>query len=110
MNKNLRVYEQLRPNQRQDLVIYGNFNIDLLADSSSLFQNNMNSIGLFPVISKTTRVTGISAPIIDNIFRFIKLPCDLTPRILTFELSDHFPVFIVSHNFLNCNQTNTQPI
>ena len=45
---------------------------------------------------------------IDNIF--INLPCDLTPGILIFELSDHFPVFIVRHNFLNFNQTNTQII
>ena len=36
----LRLYEQLSSNLRQDLVICGDFNIDLLAYSSTLFLNN----------------------------------------------------------------------
>ena len=56
----------------------------------------MSSLSLTPTISKPTRITDNSYSLIDNIFcmnqNFFKT------GILTFDISDHFPIFIIYQN------------
>ena len=74
-----------------DLVLWGDFNIDLLnkdCNNSTLFLNTMHSPSLLPIISKPTRITDNSATLIDNFF--INEPCNFESGILIFDISDHF--------------------
>ena len=67
----------------------------------------MSSLYLIPMISKPTRLIGNSATLIDNIF--MTLPDDCTSGVLSYDLSDHLPVFIIKRNvFMSPDVSNNQ--
>lgn len=76
--------------------IVGDFNFDILKHSISSCTNNfislMYSHGLYPLVTKPTRVTSRSYTCIDNIFTNI-VDKPTTPGILFSDVSDHLPIF-----------------
>ena len=95
----------------QDIVINGDFNIDLskinMHTQTSQFLDLFTSNHLFPVISKPTRICQSSATIIDNIFTY-NINSTSKSGILLESLSDHCPIFYL--NELACNKTFAKPI
>lgn len=77
----------------------GDFNIDLLKIDEHIktkeYINILNSYGLFPTITKPSRVTKDTATLIDNIFTNI-ISNDNFSGLLVTDISDHFPVFNIS--------------
>ena len=61
--------------------------------------NNMRSISLIFQISKSTRIVGSSAILLDNIF--ISKPWEYIASIFVTDITDHFPVFIILKQFWN---------
>lgn len=82
----------------KNLVICGDFNIDLLKINShkptEKFVNTMCTLMLYPKITRPTRVTSCSSSLIDNIFSNIIDTCILS-GILYNDISDHLPIFAV---------------
>ena len=78
----------------------GDFNINILNSHShqptNEFINLMTSNSLYPLISKPTRITSSTATLIDNIFTN-NLELNMNSGILYTDLSDHLPVFQVTH-------------
>ena len=76
--------------------LMGDFNINILNIDSHQptydFINLMSSNGLYPLISKPTRISGSTATLIDNIFTN-NLEFNMVSGILYADLSDHLPVF-----------------
>ena len=57
----------------------------------------MFSLGMYPAITKPTRISNVSATLIDNIFtNYINR--DITSGLLITEISDHLSVFAVCKN------------
>ena len=88
----------IRDNCKNDIVIHGDFNIDLKLRENSFadrFLILMSSFGLMPVILRPTRITVNTRSIIDNIF-----VSDTTmlrsSKVIKSKISDHFPIYIVS--------------
>lgn len=84
----------------------GDFNINILNIDSHQptydFINLMSSNGLYPLISKPTRITGSTATLIDNIFTN-NLEFNMVSGILYADLSDHLPVFQITQLKLTSN-------
>ena len=59
-------------NPNKSMFLCGDFNLDLLKYNNNLptkrFMAMMFSLGMFPLISKPSRITDVSATLIDNIF------------------------------------------
>ena len=76
--------------------VCGDFNINILQhesdDSVRQFLDSMYALGLYPLITKPTRITRTTATIIDNIFTNdieLKYVCGL----IIDDSSDHLPIF-----------------
>ena len=78
--------------------VCGDFNINILQheskDSVRQFLDSMYALGLYPLITKPTRITRTTATIIDNIKLFthdieLKYECGL----IIDDSSDHLPIF-----------------
>jgi hypothetical protein len=85
-------------NENKLIYLMGDFNINLDVDShlpSSDFIETFYTHGLFPLITKPTRVQNNSATLIDNIFHN-GIDNRNFNGILYTDLSDHFPVFSIS--------------
>lgn len=85
-------------NENKDLVLMGDYNIDLLKydtiDSVTEFLNIMQSNSLIPLILKPTRITTKSKTLIDNIFtNVINIPH--MAGNLAYSVSDHLPQFAI---------------
>ncbi|XP_042076683.1 uncharacterized protein LOC106633234 [Haplochromis burtoni] len=82
-------------NQKR-MFICGDFNIDLLNPnhnkSTEEFIDSMYSIGLFPLITRPTRITSHCATLLDNIFTNI-IEGKIKSGLLINDISDHLPVF-----------------
>ena len=89
-------------------LICGDFNLDLLKmDSDSTVSNFMDTIhtfGLIHTISKPTRITENTFSLIDNIF--ISNSAQYSSGILSFDITDHFPIFVVFKNFFDRAESN----
>uniref|UniRef100_A0A8C6LAH3 Reverse transcriptase domain-containing protein n=1 Tax=Nothobranchius furzeri TaxID=105023 RepID=A0A8C6LAH3_NOTFU len=83
---------------RKMCFVCGDFNIDLLnpqmQNANTEFINSMFSLGLYPLITRPTRITKTSATLIDNIFTNI-LEYDVLSGLVITDMSDHLPVFTV---------------
>ena len=108
-----RIDEELDKMTQENKHIYlmGDFNIDLQhsirSDSSRLntnntesnnsnkFMNILSSYAFYPCIDIPTRITPVSATIIDNIFTNTA-DKNNTSGVLTYDVSDHLPVFLIS--------------
>lgn len=93
-------------NSYKEIVITGDFNIDLLKVGNSTSVNNffetMISCGFIPKIVLPTRITENSATLIDNCF--VKLSSNFsetTAGILNYNVSDHQPYFITLDYLVN---------
>ena len=88
-----------------EFILCGDFNYNLI-DSEDRnvmnFHNTLNSFSLIPLISKPTRITENSATLIDNIC--IKNPIDFKTGILSIDLSDHLPIFLIKENFFQVSE------
>ena len=83
-------------NPNKSMFLCGDFNLDLLTYNNNLptkrFIDMMFSLGMFPLISKPSRITDVSATLIDNIFTN-ELTYTITSGLLINDISDHLPVF-----------------
>jgi len=87
-------------NQSADVVIAGDFNIDVLKYSvcnlATTYIDTLFSNGYLQLFTKPTRVSGNHASCIDHFISNINLPVYDTCAVLS-KMSDHFPIFL----FLN---------
>ena len=78
------------------LFVLGNLNIDIshtnTTSTGSNYLNIIESYGLLPLITKPTRVTETTSTILDHILTYDVHHCIL-PRIIQYDLSDHYPIF-----------------
>jgi len=83
-------------NKNKSIYLCGDFNIDLLRSDKHCgtkhFLDMLYSYGLFPMINKPTRVTSVSATLIDNIFTN-SFSSESKSGILCNDISDHLPIF-----------------
>lgn len=83
-------------NVNKSLILCGDFNIDLLKVSThkqtSDFLDTLYNRGLYPLITKPSRVTWFSATLIDNIFTNV-LENSINSGLVRNDISDHLPVF-----------------
>lgn len=81
--------------------IAGDFNIDLFRmdsnNETSSFFNNLLTYSFFPSIVKPTRITDVSATLIDVYRNAFDVIDDIQPGILYTDICDHLPVFIVKY-------------
>ena len=61
------------------------------------YLETLQGFGLFPVITKPTRVTATSQTLIDHIFTNITART-VTSGIYQYDITDHFPIFCQIHN------------
>ena len=84
-------------NFSSNILILGDFNIDLLKINDKLLHKtyfaNMLSLGLSPAITLPTRVTEVSATLIDHIFTLVGGNNIHSSGIIISDISDHFPYF-----------------
>ena len=76
----------------KNVFLLGDFNIDLLTGFSSNFKDTMYSIGLYPLITRSTKITTHSATVIDNMFTSL-IKNDLVVGIIIDDTNDHLPIF-----------------
>ncbi|XP_065680582.1 uncharacterized protein LOC136094529 [Hydra vulgaris] len=85
----------------KNIVLTGNFNIDLLNyRESQVISNYFKSLcshSLFPTIILSTRVTAKTKTLIDNIF-MNSFPTDIVSGNLTISISDHMAQFVCIPN------------
>ena len=104
----LLILSRLTREQSNDITIAGDFNCDLLGDSSSSFLDLIHSSSLLPLIHAPTRIVENSASLIDNFL--MTTPHNTTSGVLTCDLSDHFPIFVVRHQYLNSSNIQRDSI
>ena len=97
-------------NLNENLIICGDYNLDFLQISNDAkiaeFYDSLNSIFMLPTITGPTRITENTATLIDNIF--VSKPFNYSSGIITLDLSDHYPIFLVYHEYFDgldkCNK------
>ena len=86
------------------IYLLGDYNINLLnVDThipTSTFIDILYSHHLFPLISRPTRITQVSATLIDNIFTNNIDTFEFSLNgILVTDISDHFPIFHINYSY-----------
>ena len=95
--------EPILNNDRNDKTMFvcGDFNIDLLQhesqDSVRHFLDLMYGIGLYPLITKPTRITRTTTALTDNIFT-TDIEQHYACGLLINDISDHLPIFAMCKN------------
>ena len=81
------------------VMIMGDINIDLASQTNYVSDYNLlyKVIFFFSLITKPTRVTYSSKTIIDHVLTN-DTDSILTPGVLTYSISDHYPVFCTNFN------------
>ena len=95
------LYNHATQNFSYRIYICGDFNIDLMGDNCQNFLNIMFANSLMPSISKPTRISDSSATLIDNIF--LNSGQQVKSGILTVDLSDHLPIFLLDQGCFDVN-------
>ena len=93
----------------RDIILCGDFNIDLLklkvVPNINEFFDNMLAFGLIPKITLPTRFSTKSSTLIDNVFcKLTKNFSETTAGVITYNLSDHLPYF-VTLDYLSTKET-----
>lgn len=87
-----------RLNEKKIFIMCGDFNIDLLNISkhkaTSDFLDGLYSRGLYPLITRPSRITSTGATLIDNIFVNV-MQNTIRGGLLINDISDHLPVFSI---------------
>ncbi|KAJ8038637.1 hypothetical protein HOLleu_16116 [Holothuria leucospilota] len=93
---------------RKVCFVTGDFNINLLSrQNANMFENTLSSYSFYPVIDKPTRITEVSATLIDNIFTNINSVTKST--IIRTDISDHYPIVAICEN-LRPSRSNVRNI
>ena len=83
--------------RNKTVYLCGDFNIDLLQHDTNNITNNfidhLYSFGLHPLITRPTRITSHSKPLIDNIFTTNL--SNIHSGLIINDLSDHLPIFLI---------------
>ncbi len=91
-------------NENKVQIICGDFNIDLLNPNGNKritdFTDSLYSKGLFPVITKPSRITKNTATLIDNIFTN-EIEGKIVGGLFINDMTDHFPVFAIFQRFFD---------
>ena len=102
------VLAKLKELKHHELIVRMDHNFDLLKSTSnsttSMFLNLNVDRDLTPCITKPTRVTNKTATLIDNILISTKLQYNYTPFVITDDLSDHYPRFVILNNVEKCKR------
>jgi hypothetical protein len=89
--------------------ICGDFNINLLNTSShcdtSDFLDSFFSSSMYPLIDRPTRVSTKTCSLIDHIYTNI-LDAKLSPGVLFNDITDHFPIFVLTNKSNNNDKHN----
>jgi len=97
------VLAELTRKNSKNIILAGDFNINLLNHSShsetETFLNIMYAHKILPMIKRPTRYGNCCATLIDNIFTNL-LAESLISGIILDDVSDHLPIFFASHNRL----------
>lgn len=97
--------------ERSKIILMGDFNIDLCKYNTHAqtrnFLDDILSNGLFPLITKPTRVQTHSATIIDHIYTNMTKKT-ITSGVIITDISDHFGTFTILKDTLKVN--NNTPI
>lgn len=95
-------------NENKNTYIMGDFNIDLLKEESNRpiheYLNLILTHSFIPTITKPTRITENSATLIDNILT--NNYCNVSSKILTTDISDHFPTVLITRTKIKQNLSN----
>lgn len=107
----------LKRHSKKLIVLTSDSNIDLLNfnnhDPTDRLVNTMAQYGMYPVISRPTRITSHSATLIDHIF-INDVPAVTKSGIITIDISDHIAPFVnvlidrEKINIFEDSQTNRQ--
>ena len=99
---------------KQMFTILGDFNIDANKSScNGLIKNYFDQVystGCIQLISNPTRVTDKSRTIIDHIYTNYIHADLMTPRVITHDISDHWPTFVQIQTTLAKRKTHNRPI
>ncbi|XP_065658022.1 uncharacterized protein LOC136082540 [Hydra vulgaris] len=78
------------------------YNTNLLNHSSNVnvqyFLNTLIQHDIIPTISKSIRITNTSSTLLDNIFTNNIYNCLLESGIIKTDITDHFPIFLITNN------------
>ena len=95
--------------ENKNLILLGDFNIDLLTCDSEIshskFLDILGAYQILPTITLPTRITDTSNTVIDNIFTS-PMNCSSASGNLTVAISDHLPQFLILNT--DCD-TNLKP-
>ncbi|XP_065664693.1 uncharacterized protein LOC136086327 [Hydra vulgaris] len=87
---------------KKHVYLTGDYNINLLNHSSNVnvqyFLNTLTQHDIIPKISKSTRITNTSSTLLDNIFTNNIHNCLLESGIIKTDITDHFPIFLITNN------------
>ena len=93
---NSRMVEIANKLRGKEVYIMGDFNVDLLKSSSHSpsadYLEGLYATGFYPLISLPTRITDVSATLIDNIWTN-NLQSKIRSGLVTVRISDHLPIF-----------------
>ena len=108
--------EPILNNDRNNKTMFvcGDFNINFLQhesqDSVRHFLDLMYDIGLYPLITKPTRITRTTTTLIDNIFT-TDIEQHYACGLLINDISDHLPIFAMcKNNIKNKDNQNKQDV
>ena len=96
---NLEQNMQALNEKKTKVMIMGDINIDLASQTNYVCEYNLllQSNFFFSLITKPTRVTNSSKTIIDHVLTN-DTDSILTPGVLTYSISDHYPIFCTISN------------
>lgn len=91
----------------------GDYNIDFLKETNHMASDFLELLlgnGLYPLISKPSRITDTSATFIDHIF-MNSLGNNIKSGLIINDISDHLPVFFtLDYNMRNCKEEEEEQL
>ena len=110
INKYEAIFEKLSK-ENKDIIIGTDQNINLL-DPDNIYAKNLLNIafasGMIPTISKPTRITESTASLIDNVYLNESSARSFISGILSYDISDHLPIFTVLKQKITKITKNTE--
>ena len=93
----LRIITNDAKRHKKRILIAGDTNIDLLKHinhpGTDDFLNELMAFGFLPSVTRPTRITEVTATLIDNIFT--NFPENITSSLIAYDdISDHFPIIV----------------
>ena len=105
------VHELLNKFVNKTLYVVGDFNINILNHEKHKETNDfidlMYSKGVFPLITKPTRITNTTSTLIDNIFTN-DLDHKYTSGAFICDVTDHLPIFIIGSNSIKSDMNKSK--